>query len=190
MGIQVALHHRTLYRYERPVALGPKLIQLRPAPHCRAPISSYSLEILPADHLLTWQLDALANHVARVLFSSKTKELVVDVSLVADLTPVNPFAFVLEPACNSFPFSYSHELERDLAPYLGAETVGPLLKEFLESLPTGPQPTVSFLVGLNARVQSEIAYTTRFEHGVQSPEETLDQRSGSCRDSAWLLVQV
>ncbi len=190
MELKVALQHRTEYRYERQVALGPQVIQLRPAPHCRTPISGYELHVVPTGHLLTWQFDALANHVARVLFSGKTAEFVVAVDLIADLTPINPFAFVLEPACGSFPFAYSAELQRDLAPYLVAEEAGPLLLDLLDSLPAGPLPTVSFLVGLNARVQSEVRYTTRLEHGVQTPEETLEQRSGSCRDSAWLLVEA
>ena len=190
MGTKVALHHRTAYRYERPVSLGPQVIQLRPAPQCRTPISSYSLSVSPVDHLLTWQFDALANHVARVLFSSQTSDFIIDVDLVADVTPINPFAFVVEPASSSFPFTYEPDLKRNLAPYLDAHPAEPLLRSFLNSLPSGPQPTVSFLVGLNSRLQGEIGYNTRFEDGVQTPEETLGQRSGSCRDSAWLLVQA
>ena len=190
MGIQVALHHRTEYRYERAVSLGPQVIQLRPTPHCRTPILSYSLDVLPTDRVLTWQFDALANHVARVIFPSKATAFITDVNLVADLSPVNPFAFFLEPGYESFPFTYSPELANDLEPYRMAGPAGPAMRRFLAGVSRQSQPTVSFLVGLNGRVRDEVGYTVRLEHGVQTCEETLEGASGSCRDSAWLLVEA
>ena len=190
MGIQVALHHRTQYRYAKPVSLGPQTVQLRPAPHCRTPILSYSLEITPSEHTVSWHFDALSNHVARVLVPQKTLQFGTDVRLTADLTAVNPFDFLVEPAYATFPFHYSPELAQDLAPYLSVEPAGPLQQELLASLSGAPQSTVSFLVSLNERLRDEISYTMRMEHGVQSCEQTLELRSGSCRDSAWLLVQV
>ncbi len=190
MGIKVALHHRTHYAYERPVSLGPQVIQLRPAPHCRTPVLSYSLDVTPADALLRWQFDSLGNHQARVNFAGKTPDFSIDVHLVADLEPINPFAFFLDPGYESFPFLYSDELAADLQPYRAAGAPGPLLQAFLDSLPQERQSTVGFLVALNKRVCDEISYTTRMEHGVQSPEDTLGQRSGSCRDSAWLLAEL
>ena len=117
MGIKVALHHRTQYLYDKAVSLGPQIIQLRPTPHCRTPILSYSLDITPADCILNWQLDPQANYLARLLFLNKTTEFAVDVNLVADLAPVNPFAFFLEPGFETFPFEYSRELAKDLEPF-------------------------------------------------------------------------
>ncbi|HEY4379012.1 MAG TPA: transglutaminase family protein [Acidobacteriaceae bacterium] len=190
MGIQVALHHRTRYRYDKAVFLGPQVIQLRPAPHCRTPILSYSLEIAPADNLLNWQLDAHSNYLARALFPSKTAEFVVDVNLVADLSPVNPFAFFLEPGFEEFPFQYAPDLVEDLAPFRAMDVAGPRLREFLKSISQQKCGTVEFLMGLNRTVRDAIDYETRMEHGVQSCEETLEKGRGSCRDSAWLMVQV
>jgi uncharacterized protein (DUF2126 family)/transglutaminase-like putative cysteine protease len=190
MGIHVALQHRTEYRYERAVSLGPQVIQLRPAPHCRTPILEYLLSVTPANHILHWQFDPLANHLARVIFPEKTDILSVEVNLVADLTPYNPFGFFLEPGFETFPFQYPAELARDLEPYRVADEPGPKLEMFLATLPRQPQPTVSFLVDLNGRVRDAVGYRTRLEHGVQSCEETLTGLTGSCRDSAWLLVQV
>ncbi len=190
MGIPVALHHRTEYRYAKAVALGPQTIQLRPAPHCRTKILSYSLEVTPGEHSLKWHFDALSNHVARVLFSGKTAEFITDVHLLVDLTPWNPFDFVVEAEYGAYPFVYSNELKQDLAPFLAGELAGPLLLEWVASLPKQQPSAVGFLVDLNQRVRDEIAYNLRMEHGVQSCEETLAQRSGSCRDSAWLLVQI
>ncbi len=170
--------------------MGPHVIQLRPSPHCRTPILSYELRVTPPESTLNWQFDALGNHVARILFPGKTAEFVATVDLVADLTPLNPFAFVLEPGYDSFPFVYSSELARDLELYRTPEAAGPHLRSFLAGIGKQPQSTVTFLIGLNQRVCADVEYTTRLEHGVQSCEFTLEQGLGSCRDSAWLLVQV
>src|ERR1700735_1210905 len=139
MAKKVALHHRTQYRYEKPVSLGPQVIQLRPTPHCRTPILSYDLEITPADRILNWQLDPHSNYLARAIFPSKTREFAVDVKLVADLEPINPFAFLLEPGFENFPFTYSTQLARDLQPYRQAEPAGLQLRAFLDQIPRDSQ---------------------------------------------------
>jgi uncharacterized protein (DUF2126 family)/transglutaminase-like putative cysteine protease len=190
MGIDIKLHHRTTYRYERDVALGPQIIQLRPAPHSKTPINDYVLKVTPADHTLYWQFDPLGNHLARAIFSGKISELVVDVTLVADMTPINPFAFLLDPAFETFPFQYSTELAHNLEPYRSLEPAGALLQAFLDEIPLNSQNTVTFVGDVTARVRDRLDYTTRLEHGVQSCEQTLEESTGSCRDSAWLLVQV
>src|SRR5271156_2667271 len=190
MGIQVALNHRTEYRYDKAVTLGPQVIRLRPAPHCRTPILSYSLNVTPAEHLLNWQLDVHHNHLARVFFQNKTTEFVVEVDLVAELSRFNPFDFFLEPGVEEYPFEYAPELARDLEPYRSVEPAGPLLRAFLEDISVEKRGTIGFLVNLNRRVRDEIGYITRLDPGVQTCEETLEQRTGSCRDSAWLLVQI
>jgi uncharacterized protein (DUF2126 family)/transglutaminase-like putative cysteine protease len=190
MGIQVALNHRTEYRYDKAVYLGPQVIQLRPAPHGRTPILSYSLSVIPAQHILKWQLDPHSNYLARVLFQEKTTEFAVEVNLVADLAPVNPFDFFLEPEVVDYPFTYAADLRGDLEPYLAMEMAGQRLRSFVAELPGERRGTIGFLADLNRRISAEIGYTTRMEHGVQTCEETLEKRLGSCRDSAWLLVQV
>jgi uncharacterized protein (DUF2126 family)/transglutaminase-like putative cysteine protease len=190
MGKYVSLHHRTAYRYDKAVTLGPQIIQLRPTSHCKTPILSYSLEVAPADRILHWQVDPHANHLARLFFPAKTTEFIIDVKLIADLTPVNPFAFFLEPGFENYPFQYPPELAKDLEPYLSMLRTGPLLRGLVTSLAGKKQSTVAFLVAANQRVRDEVGYVTRLEHGVQSAEETLEKHSGSCRDSAWLLVQL
>jgi len=190
MGIRIALHHRTQYRYERPILLGPQVIQLRPALHCRTPILSYSLDVTPKEHLLNWQLDPHHNRKARVLFSEKTSELVVDVNLVADLSPFNPFEFVLEPGVEAYPFAYPGDTARDLQLYLSPQAPGPRLLEFLGQFRGIQDGAINFLLHLNRSVRDAVGYVMRLEPGVQSCEETLNKRTGSCRDSAWLLVQA
>jgi uncharacterized protein (DUF2126 family) len=190
MAIQVALNHRTQYRYDKAVSLGPQVIQLRPAPHCRTPVLSYSLHVTPAKHLLKWQLDPHYNHLARVLFSEKTNEFLVEVDLVVELAPYNPFDFFLEPGVEDYPFKYAAELAKDLEPYRTIEPAGPRLRAFLENFSGEKRGTIGFLTDLNQRVRAEIGYGTRMEPGVQTCEETLERHMGSCRDSAWLLVQI
>jgi uncharacterized protein (DUF2126 family) len=190
MGLQVALNHTTRYRYDKEVSVGPQVVRLRPAPHCRTPILSYLLGATPARHLLHWQLDLHNNHLARLLFPDKTSEFAVEVNLVAELSAINPFDFFLEPGVENYPFSYAADLARDLEPYLSLEPAGPMLKAFLGKLAHEKRGTIVFLVDLNHALRRDIDYVTRLDPGVQNCEQTLEKRSGSCRDSAWLLVQI
>ena len=190
MSIHVALNHVTHYRYDRMVALSPQVVRLRPAPHCRTPILSYSLRVEPADHFINWQQDPFANHLARLVFLEPTREFKVTVDLVAEMSVLNPFDFFLEPEAEEFPFQYSAETQHDLAPYLVKDELTPLFKALLDSIPTEPLRTIDFLVAVNQRLQNDIKYLIRMEPGVQTPEVTLGTGSGSCRDTGWLLVQL
>ena len=191
--IAVAIEHRTTYRFDRPISIGPHVIRLRPAPHSRTPIEAYSLTISPADHFINWQQDPFGNYLARVVFPSKASELEITVGLVADMAVINPFDFFIEEYAETYPFAYPPDLRSDLQPYLDspASALGPLLDDWLAALPTpaeGGQPMIMFLSALNSAVNRDIAYSVRMEEGVQTPDETLARRIGSCRDSAWLLV--
>jgi uncharacterized protein (DUF2126 family) len=190
MSIHAALHHVTHYKYDRPVQLGPQVIRLRPAPHCRSNVISYSLRIEPADHFVNWQQDPFANYQARLVFPEKTREFKVTVDLVVEMAVYNPFDFFLEPSAEKYPFKYTPSLAEELAPYLVTEGVTPLVKAYLEKLDYTERRSIDFLVYINQMVQSDIKYLIRMEPGVQTPEETLTNGSGSCRDSGWLLVQL
>jgi uncharacterized protein (DUF2126 family) len=190
LAIQVALNHRTYYRYDRAVNLGPQVVRLRPAPHCRTPILSYSLQVQPEKHFVNWQQDPHSNYLARFVFPERTDFLLVEVGLTAELPVFNPFDYFLEPSAEHFPFTYEPALAKDLEPFRQPEFAGPLLSAFLESIPRTKRGTVDYLVDLNQRVQRAIGYVIRLDPGIQSCEETLGKRSGSCRDSSWLLVQV
>jgi len=190
MAIHAALRHRTLYVYDRDVLLSPQVIRLRPAPHCRTPILSYALRLDPQKHFINWQQDPHGNYLARVVFPERTRRLAVDVELIADLSVLNPFDFFLEPAADTFPFSYEDALAGELAPFLERLPAGPQLRGFLDAVDTGSRRTMDFLVALNRQLAQEVRYIIRLEPGVQAPETTLGIGSGSCRDSAWLLVQI
>src|SRR6202795_789099 len=190
MAIHVALTHKTHYRYDRRVSLGPQVVRLRPAPHCRTPILSYSLKVRPENHYINWQQDPQSNFLARLVFPEPTTEFFVGVDLVAEMGIFNPFDFFLEASAEQCPFSYDVALARELRPYLETEPAGPKLSEFLARGPRVTTSTIDFLVGLNQRVKDEVGYVIRMEPGVQTCEETLSVRTGSCRDSAWLLVEI
>ena len=190
MSIHVALNHVTHYRYDRRVGLSPQVVRLRPAPHCRTKILSYSLRIEPVGHFVNWQQDPFANYHARLVFPDKTSEFKVTVDLVAEMSVYNPFDFFLEPSAERFPFTYDPALKRELAPYLAAKPAAKRFKAFLAGIDRAEQRTIDFLVGINQRLQHDIRYLIRMEPGVQTPEQTLKLGAGSCRDTGWLLVQA
>lgn len=190
MGIHVGLSHITTYRYDRAVELGPQVVRLRPAPHSRTPILSYSMTVTPGAHFINWQQDPFSNYLARLVFPEKTTEFEVVIDLVADMIVINPFDFFLEPGAETFPFVYDPGLKTDLTPYLAKVEQGKKLLAYLATIDRSPRQTVDFLVALNQRLSQEIGYLIRMEPNVQSCEQTLGLKSGSCRDSAWLLVNI
>jgi uncharacterized protein (DUF2126 family)/transglutaminase-like putative cysteine protease len=210
MSIHVALHHKTHYKYDRLVNLGPQVVRLRPAPHSRTRILSYSLKVRPEKHFINWMQDPQANYSARLVFEQPTREFCVEVDLVAEMSVLNPFDFFLEPQAEKFPFAYDPSLDTELAPFqrkcwltpafskyltlLRRDLIGEVKrrtkKERLEIPDAEKSRTNDFLVAINQRLWKDIKYLVRLEPGVQTPEETLEKGSGSCRDSAWLLCQL
>lgn len=191
MSIKVALTHKTKYKFDRNVALSPHVFRLRPAAHSRTAIEAYSFKIFPENHFINWQQDPFGNFQARVVFHDKIDELSVEVEVIARLNVINPFDFFVEEYAEEFPFKYDDLLRSELMPYLEPNESGPFLMDFVEkNKVTKPLRIVDFLVAINSKLAQEINYNIRMEVGVQTCEETLGQKNGSCRDSAWLLVQI
>ncbi len=190
MTIRVALTHRTCYEYARPARLSAQIVRLRPAPHNRTPIHSYSLRIEPQEHFINWLQDPFGNYVARIVVPGPAARFEVKVDIIADLAAYNPFDFFLEPAAELSPFEYAPALAEELEPFRLKDPPTAAFARFLEGFDRRPRRTVDFLVETNRRVHEAVDYVIRMAPGVQSPEDTLKLGSGSCRDSSWLLTQV
>lgn len=190
MAIHAALTHRTTYLYDRPTKLGPQLVRLRPAPHCRTPILSYSMTVEPSENFTNWQQDPFGNYQGRLVFENKTEIFEIKVDLVADMAAINPFDFFVEDYAKTWPFVYAPDLRADLIPYLTPERAGARLQAYLDDIEIEAETSLDFVCELNRRLESDIEYVIRMEPGVQTPEHTLAFGKGSCRDTSWLLVQV
>lgn len=189
--MRLLVQHRSRYDYPRPATLGSHLVRLRPANHTRARIESYGLHVTPACNV-RWQQDPNGNHVARLSFEGRppTQALEVLVELAVEVRQVNPFDFRLDDDAAKLPFAYAEKLRPELLPYvapISSGEPGSPLARFLATLPA-QGGTVDQLVALNHAVGQHVRYVIREEPGIWTPEETLENRLGSCRDSAWLLV--
>jgi len=190
MALKVVLSHKTSYKFDKKINLSPHIIRLRPAPHSRTPIESYSLKIKPDNHFLNWQQDPYGNYQARVMFPEKTNIFSIDVEILADMITINPFDFFIEKGYEEFPFKYKKELKKELKPFLKVEDKSQEIKEFIKTIDKKKMQTNDFLVYLNQKIYNYLEYTIRLEPGVQSCSITLGNKLGSCRDYAWLFVQV
>lgn len=199
MAIRVAIHHVTEYKFDCLTRIFPHVLRLRPAPHSRTKIHGYSLKIEPENHFLNWQQDPFGNFQARLVFPESATALKISVELIAEMTSINPFDFFVEDYAQEVPFHYDAQLKRELAPYLEINEQGPQLQGLVDTFRQQlrhsvvcdkPMHVNDFLVSINHKIQQLIGYGVRLEPGIQTCEETLTLKKGSCRDSAWLLVQV
>ncbi len=184
MSIHAALTHITHYRYDRLVTLSPQLVRLRPAPHCRTPIVSYTMQVEPAGHFVHWQQDPQSNYLARLTFPEQVRELRITVNLVAEMSVYNPFDFFVEESAEHFPFTYSDWQARELRPFLEREAADAAVRQVPRDGAANrarARSTSSSIV--NRRLRDHIGYVIRLDPGVQTTEETLERRSGSCRDT-------
>jgi transglutaminase-like putative cysteine protease len=145
LSIHVALNHVTHYRYDRRVSLGPQLIRLRPAPHSRTRILSYSQRITPAEHFINWQQDPESNYLARVVVPEQTTEFRIEVDLVAEMAVLNPFDFFLDAYAEHAPFDYQPAERRELAPYLVTQPLSELAPSIFSSTSTSGSPRISVI---------------------------------------------
>src|SRR6266700_1703733 len=195
MSITVSLHHKTVYRYERLVQLATHVVRLRPAPHSRTPILSYSLKVRPEKHFLNWQQDPFGNYQAHLVFNEPARELELEVDLLAELTAVNPFDFFIDEYAQEYPFQYTDDERVSLAPYLvllpsSEGRIDRLAAEVKGEIARSGRRTIDVLVDVNRHIRDLLRYEIRLEAGVFSPDDTLERGHGSCRDFAWLMVQL
>ncbi|WP_207421146.1 transglutaminase family protein [Desertivirga brevis] len=182
--------HTTSYSYSNDVFLSPQTLRLKPTSHIHAVIKDYKLSCQPQPKSIHWLQDAFGNSLARIIFPGSLNSLTINISFNIEPKDFDPFDFYLEDYAMTFPFNYEPETRKALCAYFEIADSGPFLKLFLEGLNLKDISTVNFLVQTNKSVFQNIAYTEREEAGVQTCEDSLSGKTGSCRDVAWLLVQV
>jgi len=190
MSTRIAISHNSHYYYDRFVTMGPHLIRLKPTPYGHSTLFAYSLKISPENHQIHWQQDPFGNSIARCSFKEPTNHLFVNVELLLEISPINPFNFFIDSAVMKMPFQYEPHLYESLKPYLKTEPLSKAMMEWLQLFKNPPLSVVDFLVFINQTHCQNIDYIPREEPGVQSVEETLHLKAGSCRDTAWLLIQT
>ncbi|RBP83128.1 transglutaminase family protein [Marinomonas rhizomae] len=190
MTIRVAIQHKTTYEFDRFINVAPHVLRLQPAAHSRTKIHAYSLKVLPETHFINVQQDPFGNFQTRLVFPEKTNKLEFYVEVIADMTVINPFDFFVESYAEEYPFAYDKALKKELDPYLQVTESCPLLDKWLSTVDRKNTPINDFLVAINSRLAADIGYGIRLEPGVQTCEETLTLKKGSCRDTSWLLVQI
>lgn len=177
MNSRVILRHQTRYQYDRPVFLGRQTIRLCPVPRMRSAIRDYALEVSPDSADITWRQDAYGNRVAEVRVPDRVTQFDVAVSMDVDLSARHGLSVPAEaPVCTSY---------RDV------DAAGTQVSRLVETWRVaGTEQTSAAVADLNRAVAERLTYQRRLEPGVWTPEETLQRESGSCRDSAWLLVNI
>ena len=186
---RVSVRHRIDYNYDQKVLLSPHRFRLAPQRDTQAIIEGYSFVLRPA-HRLYWQHDVYGNKMARADFDEKSDFMSVEVTLEIKLYSLNPFDVLVDDESQHFPFLYSSIVKNALLAYLQIVDRSSALTAFVGGTEKFHGETLSFLVQLNQHICNYIRYVRRLEPGVQSCEMTLKTRTGSCRDSAWLMVQV
>jgi transglutaminase-like putative cysteine protease len=186
------IHHKTVYRFRQPVSLWPHRLMLRPRESRDLRLMSHTLAITPAP-VLTWAHDVFGNAVAMATFAATTDMLVIestaDILLNAAPWPV----FDIAASAISYPFRYSDDEWTDLGALAieqypdQAERLRIWARGFIHSNPTD---TLSLLKDLSLGVAEWISYQSREVEGTQSPTQTLDRGSGSCRDFAVLFAEA
>ena len=188
----LTVRHVSTYRYSEPVALGEHWMMFRPREGHDLRLISTALEIFPRPSRLRWIHDVFDNSIAVASFDQETTELRFDsaVSLEHFESPLPDYQLAAE--AQFYPLAYSPEdrsnLERALERRYIAEDVTQWAKSFLR--PSESKGTMDLLRSMTVTTREQFDYTRRFERGVQTPSETLQRRSGSCRDFALLMIEA
>jgi transglutaminase-like putative cysteine protease len=190
--ITLKVHHKTTYRFHRPVSLWPHRLMLRPRESRDLRLVSSAVTATPAA-TVTWAQDVFGNAVATASFQTMSDQLVIDSVAELELDATAWPVFDIAASAISYPFRYSDDDWTDLAALAIRQYDDPAgrlrawARAFVRSAPTD---TLALLKDLSAGVFAQISYQGREQEGTQSPIETLDRRRGSCRDFAVLFAEA
>lgn len=188
------IDHVTEYRYRKSVGLTPHRLRLHPRGVPGLRILRSELRIHPGEHILRWSLDAEGNAIGLVTFPNESDRLRIDSTLLLEQQITNPFDFLLEDRALRLPLSYDERERQFLTPFLqssdpeSAREISLLLEPFLRGV-SARDLTLDFLTAFNRAIPALFRYSLRHEPGVQTAEETITRREGTCRDFAHLFIE-
>ncbi|MES2751101.1 MAG: transglutaminase family protein [Pseudomonadota bacterium] len=190
----LTIHHKTEYRYDRPVAFGEHRIMLRPRDGHDLRVLSSQLDISPKPSSLRWIHDVFGNSVAIASFDEESDRLVFDSTVTVEHYPLNEVALKPGDHAYNYPFSYHPEELPDLLPSITpqySDPDGALAAWARQFLSQGRQTqTLDLLVAMTHGVRRDFGYRRRHEHGTQHPLDTLSIGSGTCRDFALFMIEA
>jgi transglutaminase-like putative cysteine protease len=188
----LTVRHSTVYRYREPVGLGEHRMMFRPRESHDLRLIRTNLVITPQPAHLRWLHDPFDNSVAVATFEGTTSELSFESTMTLEHFETSLPEYPLEEYARTYPFRYADEdfpnLARALAPHYPGESVSKWALQFLD--PSDTTSTMKILRAMTSGIREQFIYTRRVEKGVQTPEETLRNRRGSCRDFAVLMMEA
>jgi transglutaminase-like putative cysteine protease len=190
----LTIHHKTEYRYAHPVAFGEHRIMLRPRDGHDLRVLEGSLEIEPQPMSLRWIHDVFGNSVAIATFDERAETLSFVSTATIEHNPAEEFALTPDDTAYFYPFLYSDEEFPDLLQFINPQYGDPdgeltaWALDFLDA--EGPTPTFKILSNMTHGIREAFSYRKRHEHGTQHPLDTLQTKSGSCRDYALFMIEA
>jgi transglutaminase-like putative cysteine protease len=190
----LTIHHKTEYRYTHPVAFGEHRIMLRPRDSHDLRVLSGNLEIVPEPMSLRWIHDVFGNSVAIATFDERAETLSIVSTATVEHNPSEEFALTADDPAYFYPFLYNDEEFPDLVQFITPQYGDPdgelsaWARNFLDA--EGPTPTSNILSNMTHGIRNAFTYRKRHEHGTQHPLDTLQTRSGTCRDYALFMIEA
>ena len=190
----LTIHHKTEYRYTHPVAFGEHRIMLRPRDGHDLRVLSGRLEIVPEPMSLRWIHDVFGNSVAIATFDERAETLSIVSTATVEHNPAEEFALTADDPAYFYPFPYDDEEFPDLVQFITPQYGDPdgelsaWARNFLDA--EGPTPTFNILSNMTHGIRNAFTYRKRHEHGTQHPLDTLQTKSGTCRDYALFMIEA
>jgi transglutaminase-like putative cysteine protease len=190
----LTIHHKTEYRYAHPVAFGEHRIMLRPRDGHDLRVLSSHLQIVPQPMRLRWIHDVFGNSVAIATFDERAETLSFSSTATVEHNPAEEFALTPDDPAYFYPFLYDNEEFPDLVQFIRPQYGDPegelsaWARNFLDA--EGPTPTFNILSGMTYGIRRMFTYRRRHEQGTQHPLDTLQTKSGTCRDYALFMIEA
>jgi transglutaminase-like putative cysteine protease len=190
----LTIHHKTEYRYDRPVAFGEHRIMLRPGDGHDLRVLAGNLEIEPKPASLRWIHDVFGNSVAIAAFDARAQRLTFYSTATVEHHPADEFALTADDPAYFYPFVYDDEEFPDLVQFITPQYGDPngelsaWARQFLDQ--QGATPTFNILSGMTHGIREAFTYRKRYAHGTQHPLDTLQTGSGTCRDYALFMIEA